>query len=185
MTDNNSAAQLNAVRVLLAMIDDPDREGLRDTPRRVVDALKEMTSGHAIDPATLLGVTFNEHSREMIIVRGIEFSSLCEHHLLPFTGTADVAYIASNKVVGLSKLARLVDAFARRLQVQERMTSQIADAIETHLHSEGVAVVITGRHACMGCRGVRKPAAEMVTSAMRGRFMHDATTRAEFVALLK
>ena len=174
----------DAVRLLLRSVDDPEREGLIETPRRVVKALWEMTRGYNDDPAVILSKTFNEPCDEMIVVSGIAFTSLCEHHLLPFTGTVDIGYIPG-KVVGLSKLARLVDCFSRRLQIQERMTSQIADAIGEHLTPKGVAVVVRGRHACMSCRGVRKSEAVMVTSAMRGRLIEDASARAEFLALCR
>ena len=177
-------ALAKAVRLLIQSVDDPDREGLRDTPLRVVKALKEMTRGYDEDPATILSKTFNEECDEMIVVSGITFTSLCEHHLLPFTGTADVAYIPG-KVVGLSKLARLVDCFAKRLQIQERMTAQIANAIIEYLNPKGVAVVIKGHHACMSCRGIKKSGAVMVTSSMHGVFKDNALARSEFLELCK
>lgn len=175
-----------AVRVLLVELgEDADRPGLLDTPARVVRALREMTDGYGIDPAELLAVQFPDDYDEMVVVRGVEFHSLCEHHLLGFSGTATVAYIPTpgRGVVGLSKLARLVECFARRLQVQERMTMQIADAIDEHLAPVGVGVVVRARHSCMGCRGVRKPGAEMVTSALRGAMRDEPHTRAEFLSL--
>lgn len=171
------------VRNLLKYIgEDPDREGLVDTPKRVVKAFEEMTSGYAQNPKEILSKTFEQTYDEVIIVRGISFTSLCEHHLLPFTGTADVGYIPG-LVVGLSKIPRLVDCFARRLQMQERLSRQIAEAIQLHLNAQGVAVVIRGSHSCMGCRGVRKPEAEMVTSVMLGMFKDNASARSEFLAL--
>lgn len=173
-----------AVRLLIQSVDDPDREGLQDTPLRVVKALREMTRGYSDDPALILSKTFNEQCDEMIVVTGITFTSLCEHHMLPFTGTADVGYIPG-KVVGLSKIARLVDCFAHRLQIQERLTAQIAKAILQHLEPRGVAVVINGTHACMSCRGVKKSGATMVTSAMHGIFKYNASARSEFLALCK
>lgn len=173
-----------AVRLLIQSVDDPDREGLQDTPLRVIKALKEMTTGYNEDPALILSKTFNERCDDMIVVTGIAFTSLCEHHMLPFTGTANVGYIPG-KVVGLSKIARLVDCFARRLQIQERMTAQIADAISQHLEAKGVAVVINGAHACMSCRGVKKAGATMVTSAMHGIFKDNTSARSEFLALCK
>lgn len=176
----------NAVRVLLGDIgEDVDRPGLRDTPARYVRALHELTAGYETDIAELLGVTFPDDYDELVVVRGVEFTSLCEHHLLAFTGTATVGYIPTPGlgVVGLSKLARLVDAFARRLQVQERMTQQIAEAIDKHLSPVGVGVVVRARHSCMGCRGVRKPTAEMVTSSMLGAMRDEPQTRAEFLSL--
>lgn len=174
---------VEAVRVLLAAIgENPDREGLRDTPARVVRALLEMTAGYCEKPAEVLGTTFDVPTDQLVAVRGIEFSSLCEHHLLPFTGTASIGYLPGDRVVGLSKLGRIVDTFARRLQVQERLTQEIAGAISDVLRPLGVAVVIRGHHSCMACRGVRKRA-EMVTSAMLGRFRDNPELRAEFLAL--
>jgi GTP cyclohydrolase I len=180
----DQVALQNAVRLLLASVDDPDREGIQDTPGRVVRALFEMTRGQMEDPAKILSTTFNEPCDEMIVLNNIAFTSLCEHHLLPFTGTVDIGYIPG-KVVGLSKLARLVDCFARRLQIQERLTTQIADSLETYLEAQGVAVIVRGHHACMSCRGVRKAGATMVTSAMRGFLKDNATARAEFLELIK
>lgn len=171
------------VRLLSFVGEDPGRDGLVDTPRRVVGALGEMTSGYAENPAEILGRTFAVDCDEMVVVRGIDFVSLCEHHVLPFTGTVDVAYIPGPRVLGLSKIARLVDCFARRLQVQERLTQQIATAIDTHVDARGVGVVVRARHHCMGCRGVRKPGAEMVTSALFGLMKDDEKARAEFLAL--
>jgi GTP cyclohydrolase IA len=177
-----------AVRTLLQwMGQDPARPGLLDTPRRVVDAFTEMTIGYAQDPTKILATTFEEQYDELILLRGIRFTSLCEHHILPFTGTADVGYIPSNtgKVIGLSKLARLVECYARRLQVQERMTVEIAEALMIHLKPQGVAVVVKARHSCMGCRGVKKPEAIMVTSSMTGVFRDSPEARAEFLALCR
>lgn len=185
MTDRLDPGE-RAVRVLLDELgEDVDRPGLADTPARVVRALRELTSGHDVDPAELLAVTFPDEYDEMVLVRGVDFTSLCEHHLLTFTGTATVAYIPTpgRGVVGLSKLARLVDCYARRLQVQERMTQQIALAIDKHLQPVGVGVVVRARHSCMGCRGVRKPGAEMVTSALLGAMRDEPQTRAEFLTL--
>ena len=136
------------------------------------------------DPAKILSTTFNEPCDEMVMLTNIAFTSLCEHHLLPFTGTVDIGYIPG-KVVGLSKLARLVDCFATRLQIQERLTAQIADSVEGYLEAQGVAVIVRGHHACMSCRGVRKSGATMVTSAMRGLLKNDSTARAEFLELIK
>ena len=174
----------DAVRRLIQFVgEDPTRPGLVDTPGRVARAFREMTEGYHVDPAELLSTTFPDRCDEMVVVRGIEFHSLCEHHLLGFSGTVAVAYVPGESVVGLSKLARLVDCFARRFQVQERLTMQIAEAIDTHLSPEGVGVVVTARHSCMGCRGIRKPTAEMVTSAVIGLFKDDPKARAEFMAL--
>jgi GTP cyclohydrolase IA len=172
-----------AVETLLRWVgEDPERDGLADTPARVAKAFREMTSGYLEDPAEILSRTFEETSDEMVILRGITFQSMCEHHLLPFLGTATVGYLPG-KVVGISKLARLVNCFARRLQIQERLTRQIADAVERHLEARGVAVVIKAQHLCMACRGVRQMESEMVTSAMLGTLRTDATSRAEFLRL--
>jgi len=177
------AAAEEAVATLLRFIgEEPERDGLRDTPARVVKAWREMTSGYDDDPAEILSRTFEESSDEMIILRGISFYSTCEHHLLPFYGQAVVGYLPG-KVVGISKLARLVACFARRLQIQERMTRQIASAIETHLDARGVGVVLRAHHLCMGCRGVRQEETEMVTSSMLGTLRSVSTTRAEFLRL--
>jgi GTP cyclohydrolase I len=172
-----------AVSTLLRFIgEDIDRDGLRDTPARVVKTWREMTSGYAEDPAEILSRTFEESSDEMIILRGISFYSTCEHHLLPFYGEAVVGYLPG-KVVGISKLARLVECFAKRLQIQERMTRQIAESIEKYLEARGVAVVLRAHHLCMGCRGVRQEETEMVTSSMLGTLRTDATSRSEFLKL--
>jgi GTP cyclohydrolase I len=173
----------DAVVALLRMIgEDPARDGLLQTPRRVVQALREMTTGYGEDPAAILGTTFDERSDELIVLRGIEFYSTCEHHLLPFYGTVCVGYLPG-EVVGISKLARLVHCFARRLQIQERLTRQIAEAIEKHLHARGTAVIVRAHHLCMGCRGVKQPGTELVTSSMLGTLRNDAATRAEFLRL--
>jgi GTP cyclohydrolase I len=171
------------VRLLEHVGEDPNRAGLADTPNRVVRALSEMTAGYSDDPAAILATTFADRCDEMVLVHGIDFTSLCEHHLLPFVGTAAVGYIPGDRVVGLSKLARLVECYARRLQVQERMTTEIAEAVERYLEPRGVAVTVEAHHSCMGCRGVRKPRARMVTSAMLGAFRDNSAARAEFLAL--
>lgn len=174
-----------AVRALLRHLgEDPDREGLVDTPGRVVRALGELTAGYGQDPAVILERRFTEACDEMVVLSGVTFTSLCEHHLLPFVGTVDLGYVPNGQVVGLSKLARLVECFARRLQVQERMTLQVAQALELHLGAAGVAVLVRAHHSCMGCRGVQKPTAVMVTSAMLGIMRDQPATRAEFLALV-
>ena len=174
-----------AVATLLRFIgEEPKRDGLRDTPARVVKAWREMTAGYAEEPAEILARTFDESSDELVILRGISFYSTCEHHLLPFYGQAVVGYLPG-KVVGISKLARLVECFAKRLQVQERMTRQIAEAVEAHLEARGVGVVLRAHHLCMGCRGVRQEETEMVTSSMLGTLRTDATSRAEFLKLCR
>ena len=181
----SEAAAEEAVASILRFIgEDPRREGLVDTPARVVRAWREMTGGYREDPAEILSRTFDETSDELILLRGISFYSTCEHHLLPFYGEACVGYLPG-KVVGISKLARLVNCFAHRLQVQERMTRQIADAIEQHLEARGVGVVIRAHHLCMGCRGVRQQETDMVTSSMLGTLRTDATSRSEFLQLCK
>jgi GTP cyclohydrolase I len=171
------------VRLLAWMGEDPHRDGLRDTPKRVVKAFSEMTDGYRQDEADLLGVTFDVAFDELIMLRGIEFTSLCEHHLLAFSGTVDIGYIPDQRVVGISKMARLVDVYAHRLQVQERMTQQIADALRTHLAPRGVGVVVTAKHSCMGCRGARKPDADLVTSAVAGLVKDDPRARLEFFTM--
>jgi len=175
-----------AVReILLGIGEDPDREGLRDTPGRVARAYAEIFEGMDADPAAILGTTFDLGHDEMVLVRDIEVWSVCEHHLLPFTGVAHVAYIPSKegRITGLSKLARLVDAYAKRPQVQERLTSDVADALVSHLKPQGVIVVVECEHQCMTMRGVRKPGAKTVTSAVRGIMKHPAT-RAEAMSLI-
>jgi len=175
-----------AVRVLLISVgEDPKREGLVETPKRVAKAWREMCEGYTMDPAEILSKVFpSERSNSMVLVRGIPFASMCEHHCLPFTGVAHVAYVPSpGGVVGLSKIARLVQCFARRLQVQERLTTQIVDAITTHLKPLGAACVIEATHSCMALRGVRA-GATMVTSELQGCFL-DPEVRAEFLSLVK
>lgn len=174
------------VRLLQFVNEDPHREGLLDTPKRVLKSFKEMTTGYDVDPATLLATTFAGESYDGVVCcDGIEFTSLCEHHLLPFMGRAHIAYIPKDRVVGLSKLARLVDCYARRLQIQERMTQQIAFALEQHLRPNGVAVVVEARHECMACRGVRKPGAMMRTSSLSGAFRKEGPARSEFFSLVR
>jgi GTP cyclohydrolase I len=172
-----------AVReILMAAGEDPEREGLRRTPLRVRRMYAELLAGYHTDPAALVnGALFDVDYDEMVVVRDIEFSSLCEHHLLPFIGHAHVAYIPKGKVIGLSKIPRIVDMFARRLQVQERITSQVADFLVETLDPQGVAVVIEAVHMCTMMRGVKKADARMVTAAMRGIFRRNPATRAEFM----
>ncbi|GAA1138981.1 GTP cyclohydrolase I FolE [Ornithinicoccus hortensis] len=175
-----------AVReILIAVGEDPDRDGLRDTPARVARSYAELFSGLVQRPEQVLTTSFDVGHSEMILVRDIEMFSLCEHHLVPFHGVAHVGYIpgADGRVTGLSKLARLVDVFARRPQVQERLTSQIADAIEEHLGPQGALVVIEAEHLCMSMRGVRRPGARTITSAVRGQLRNPAT-RAEAMSLV-
>ena len=173
------------IRNLLSSLgEDPNREGLRRTPLRVAKAMDFLTSGyHATVDEVIKGAVFTEDCREMVVVRGIEFYSLCEHHMLPFFGHAHVAYLPKGKVVGLSKIARVVDVFARRLQVQERMTQQIAETLYECLNPDGVAVVAEARHLCMMMRGVEKQNSVATTSAMMGVFRDDEKTRGEFLNL--
>jgi GTP cyclohydrolase IA len=176
-----------AVReILLAVGEDPDRDGLRETPARVARAISEQFAGLRLDPADVLTTVFDADHEEMVLVRDIELYSTCEHHLVPFIGRAHVGYIPNEKgqITGLSKLARLVDVYARRPQVQERMTSQIADAMMATLDPRGAIVIIEAEHLCMSMRGVRKPGAKTVTSAVRGIFLNSESTRAEAMSLL-
>ncbi len=176
-----------AVRTLLRWAgDDADREGLRDTPARVARAWEEFFAGYAIDPKALLERTFSETEGydEMVLLRDIRFESHCEHHLAPIIGCAHVAYLPKHRVVGISKLVRVVEAFARRLQIQEKMTVQIANTINDVLEPNGVAVVVEAAHQCMTTRGVHKPGVSMVTSCMLGQFRSNASTRREFLSLV-
>jgi GTP cyclohydrolase IA len=173
-------------RLLTALGEDPAREGLTRTPERVARSFEYLTSGYRTDVGKVInGALFSVDYNEMVIVRDIDFYSLCEHHMLPFFGTCHVAYIPNGQVIGLSKIPRLVDMFARRLQVQERMTSQIAETIRDTVQPLGVAVVCEGTHLCMAMRGVEKQRSTTTTSAMLGVFREDARTRAEFLQLLK
>lgn len=176
-----------AVEVLLRWTgDDPAREGLLDTPRRVVSAFEQYFSGYDIDPADFLSRTFEEVDGydEMVVLRDIRLESHCEHHLAPFIGRAHVAYLPNRRVVGISKLARLVDAYSKRLQIQEKLTAQIANTLEEVLQPKGVAVVIEAQHQCMTMRGVHKPGVTMQTSRMLGLFRQDPRTRQEFFSLI-
>lgn len=182
---DHAEVQRLVVQLLAAVGEDPNREGLRDTPARIARMYEEIFAGLDEDPVAILGVTFEESYDEMVILREIPFYSMCEHHLLPFHGQAHVGYLPNGKIVGLSKIARAVDVFARRPQVQERLTGQIADCIESVLGAKGVGVVIEAEHLCMTMRGVRKPGATMITSAMRGRFREEQNTRQEFLGLIR
>jgi len=174
-----------AVReILLAVGENPDREGLRETPTRVARMYAELFGGLHVDPRQHLRKFFSETCDEVILVRDISFNSMCEHHMLPFMGSAHVAYLPRDRVIGLSKLARVVDEIARRPQVQERMTEQIANILEEELHAKGVAVIIEAVHTCMTIRGVQKPGSLCVTSAMKGCFRNKSSTRAELMTLI-
>jgi GTP cyclohydrolase I len=176
---------VKAVReILLAVGEDPDREGLQETPGRVARMYAEMFAGLRKDPRELLKKTFTEKYDEMVVVKDIEFASMCEHHLLPFTGKAHIAYLPQGKIVGLSKLARVVEALARRPQVQERMTEGLADLLVEELGARGVAVIVEATHTCMTIRGVRKPGSLCTTSAMRGVFKDNPSTRMELMGLV-
>jgi GTP cyclohydrolase I len=179
-------AEAAVLELLLALGEDPEREGLRETPRRVARAYAEQFAGLDGDPRSVLTTVFDEDHDEMVLVRHIEMWSSCEHHLVPFFGRAHVGYIPNEKgqITGISKLARLVDLYARRPQVQERLTTQVADALVEVLDPQGVIVVVEAEHLCMSMRGVRKPGALTVTSAVRGIFLRDPATRAEAMSLI-
>jgi GTP cyclohydrolase I len=176
-----------AVRTLLLWAgDDPDREGLLDTPARVVRSYEEFFAGYGTDPVELLARSFEETDGydEMVVLRDIRIESYCEHHMVPIVGKAHVAYLPDGKVVGISKIARVIDAYAKRLQIQEKLTAQIANTIESVLHPKGVAVVIEAGHQCMTTRGVHKTGVSMVTSRMLGAFRHNDATRREFLSMI-
>ncbi|MDP5339045.1 MAG: GTP cyclohydrolase I FolE [Nodularia sp. (in: cyanobacteria)] len=181
------AEMMQAVRTLLIGLgEDPDREGLKDTPKRVMKALQFLTKGYTDSLDELLnGAVFTEDANEMVLVRDIDIFSSCEHHILPIIGRAHVAYIPNGKVIGLSKIARICEMYGRRLQVQERLTTQIADALQNLLKPQGVAVVVEATHMCMVMRGVQKPGSWTVSSAMRGVFAEDSKTRTEFMNLIR
>ena len=183
MTDKDAAEA--AVRTLLRWIgEDPQRDGLLKTPHRVAKAWLEMTQGYNANVADILSTSFDVPYDEMVVLRDIPFASVCEHHMLPFTGHVTIGYVPTDRVVGLSKLARLVDAYAQRLQVQERLTNQLTDAMQEHLKPLGCGAVVHGNHSCMCNRGVKKPGT-MVTSSLVGVLRTDPTVRAEFLALAK
>ena len=175
-----------AVREILEAVgEDPEREGLRETPRRVADMYAELLAGLAVDPREFLRVGFEERHDEMVILKDIPFYSICEHHLLPFLGAVHVGYIPNGRVVGLSKLARVVDGFAWRPQLQERLTTQVVDSIWDTLRPDGVAVVVEAEHLCLSFRGVKKPGVRVVTSAVRGEFERSGVSRSEFLSLVQ
>jgi GTP cyclohydrolase IA len=179
---DNQSIEAAVKDILVGIGEDPEREGLQRTPQRVAKSYEELLSGYRMDPQALINeAVFDVAYNQMVVVRDIEFYSMCEHHMLPFMGHAHVAYIPSDKVIGLSKIPRIVDLFSRRLQVQERMTTQIAEYLDVVLKPEGVAVVIEGLHMCMMLRGVKKHDARMTTSAMVGVFRTDMSTRMEFL----
>ena len=176
-----------AREIIEAIGDDPSREGLVDTPQRLAEMYAELFSGIAVDAGEVLSTGFSAGHHEMVIVRDIPFHSMCEHHFLPFYGVVHIGYIpdSNGRVVGVSKLARVVEIFSRRLQLQERMTKQIADVIMVSLKPDGVAVVIQAEHLCMVMRGIKKPGSNVITSAMRGAFEKRAVTRSEFLSLIQ
>jgi GTP cyclohydrolase I len=181
-----SPVLLDALRTMIREIgEDPDREGLIDTPERIARMYAELFEGLHMDPVEVLSVGFEEGHDEMVILKDIPFYSMCEHHFLPFHGVAHVGYLPDGRIVGLSKLARAVEIFARRPQVQERLSSQIAECVEAVLGAKGVGVVVQAEHLCMTARGVRKPGSKMVTSAMRGKFRDEENTRQEFLQLIQ
>jgi GTP cyclohydrolase IA len=184
---DHARAEAAVRELLIAIGEDPDREGLRETPARVARAYAEIFQGLYADPDEVLDRTFDEHHQELILVKDIPMFSTCEHHLVPFHGVAHVGYIpnAEGRVTGLSKIARLVDLYARRPQVQERLTAQVADALVRKLEPRGAIVVIDAEHLCMGMRGVRKPGSRTTTSAVRGMLRSSATSRAEVLALIR
>lgn len=184
---NQNKIKLAMASIIEAIGEDPLRESIKDTPQRVAEMYAELFSGLDVDPKAELAVGFEEGHEEMVILRDIPFYSMCEHHLLPFYGVAHVGYIpsSSGRVVGISKLARVVEIFARRPQLQERMTKQIADAIFEALHPDGVAIVIQAEHLCMIMRGIKKPGATVITSAVRGTFRSKVATRSEFLSLIQ
>lgn len=182
----NNEKMVELIRELLVQIgEDPEREGLRQTPSRVSEAYEYFTQGYSLDIDQIVaGAVFAEEHEEMVVLKDIDFYSLCEHHLVPFFGKCHIAYLPKQRIIGLSKIARIVDAFARRLQVQERMTREIAEALNHHLSPHGVAVVIEAQHLCMMMRGVEKQNSVATTSTMLGAFRENATTRTEFFSLL-
>jgi GTP cyclohydrolase I len=185
VASNREQIEHHVKEILKLIGENVEREGLLETPARVTRMYEEIFAGYEVDPREVLGVTFDEKHEELVIVKDIVYYSQCEHHMAPFFGKAHIGYIPSGKIAGLSKLARLVEAITRRLQVQERITSQIADILESELSPHGVMVVVEGEHLCMCARGVKKPGSKTVTSAVRGEFRSSPPLRSEFLALLK
>lgn len=183
--ENREQIEYHVKEILKLIGEDPEREGLLETPARVTRMYEEIFAGYSADPKEVLGVMFDEQHEELVIVKDIVYYSQCEHHMAPFFGKVHIGYIPSGKIVGLSKFARLVDVITRRLQVQERITSEIADILEEELEPNGVMVVVEGEHLCMCARGVKKYGSQTVTSAVRGAFRNDSALRAECMSLLK
>lgn len=185
VVNNREKIEYHIEQILNLIGEDAKREGLLETPARVTRMYEEIFAGYDVDPRDVLGVTFDENHEELVIVKDIVYYSQCEHHMAPFFGKIHIGYIPSGKIAGLSKFARLVEAVTRRLQVQERVTSQIADIINEVLQPNGVMVVVEGEHLCMCSRGVKKPGSKTITSAVRGIFREDSASRAEFLSLVK
>ncbi|MNB75671.1 GTP cyclohydrolase 1 [compost metagenome] len=185
VTANREKIEYHVQKILELIGEDTEREGLLETPARVTRMYEEIFGGYSIDPRDALGVTFDESHEELVIVKDIVYYSQCEHHMAPFFGKVHIGYVPSGRIAGLSKLARLVEAVSRRLQVQERITTQIADIMEEVLHPHGVMVVVEGEHLCMCARGVKKPGSKTVTMGVRGCFREDPAARAEFLSLIK
>jgi len=185
VSDNQEAIEGHVREILRLIGEDPGREGLLETPARVARMYKEIFSGYGVDPRDVIGVTFDEKHEELVIIKDIIYYSQCEHHMATFFGKVHVGYIPSGKIAGLSKFARLVEAVTRKLQVQERVTSEIADILDEVLKPHGVMVVVTGEHMCMCARGVQKPGSQTITSAVRGHFRSDSALRSEFMSLIK
>lgn len=185
VAQNRGLVEAHIKEILRLIGEDPEREGLRDTPARVARMYEEIFAGYSVNPRDMLGVTFDEHHEELVIVKDIMYYSQCEHHMAPFFGKVHIGYLPSGKIAGLSKFARLVDAITRKLQVQERVTSEIADILDEVLKPNGIMVVVEGKHLCMCARGVKKEGSETVTSAVRGNFRTDSALRSEFLSLIR
>ncbi|MFP4978054.1 GTP cyclohydrolase I FolE [Paenibacillus sp. CN-4] len=183
--ENREKIEYHVQKILELIGENPEREGLLETPARVTRMYEEIFGGYSVDPRDVLGVTFDESHEELVIVKDIVYYSQCEHHMAPFFGKVHIGYVPSGRIAGLSKLARLVEAVTRRLQVQERITAQIADIMTEVLNPHGVMVAVEGEHLCMCSRGVKKPGSKTVTTAARGTFREDPAARAEFLALIK
>jgi GTP cyclohydrolase I len=185
VADNRELIEGHIREILRLIGEDVDREGLLETPARVTRMYEEVFAGYSVDPREVLGVTFDEQHEELVIVKDIVFHSQCEHHMAPFFGIIHIGYLPSGKIAGLSKFARLAEAVTRKLQVQERITTEIANILDEVLEPQGIMVVVEGEHMCMCARGVKKPGSKTITSAVRGQFRTDAALRSEFLSLIK
>jgi len=185
VSSNREKIEAHVKEILKLIGEDVEREGLLETPARVTRMYEEIYAGYEVDPREVLGVVFDENHEELVIVKDIVYYSQCEHHMVPFFGKVHIGYLPSGKIVGLSKLARLVEAVSRRLQVQERITTTIADVLDEELDPQGVFVVVEGEHLCMCARGIKKPGSKTITTASRGLYKHDAALRSEFMQLIK